>query len=86
MQVLWKLQRAFLREVVDAMPKPRPHQNTVAIVLKVLADKEFVGVESFGRVHRYYPLITKRLIPKRPYNPSLKPILRDLLPMPYPLS
>jgi BlaI family penicillinase repressor len=59
MQVLWKLQKAFLREVVDALPAPKPHQNTVATILKILADKEYVGKEVFGRTHRYYPLIDK---------------------------
>ena len=64
MQVLWKLESAFLRELVDAMPNPKPHQNTVATILKILTEKEFVGVELFGRMHRYYPLITKRLYSK----------------------
>ncbi|MBX2924022.1 MAG: BlaI/MecI/CopY family transcriptional regulator [Chitinophagaceae bacterium] len=59
MQVLWKLEKAFLREIMDELSKSRPHQNTVATVLKVLVEKGFVGIESFGRIHRYYPLITK---------------------------
>jgi predicted transcriptional regulator len=59
MQVLWKLQKAFLREIVDALPAPKPHQNTVATILKILADKEFVDKEMFGRLHRYFPLVSK---------------------------
>jgi predicted transcriptional regulator len=59
MQVLWKLQKAFLREIVDALPSPKPHQNTVATILKILSDKEFVDKETFGRLHRYFPLVTK---------------------------
>lgn len=60
MQVLWKLDKAFLREVVDAMPKPKPHQNTVATLLRILTEKEFVAVEVFGRQHRYSPLVSKK--------------------------
>ena len=59
MQVLWKLDKAFLREIVDAMPAPKPHQNTVATLLKILAEKDFVDVEVLGRQHRYSPLISK---------------------------
>jgi predicted transcriptional regulator len=59
MQVLWKLQKAFLREIVDALPAPKPHQNTVATILKILADKDFVDKETFGRLHRYFPLVSK---------------------------
>lgn len=60
MQVLWKLGNAFLREIVDAMPNPKPHQNTVATILKILAEKEYAAAEVLGRQHRYYPLISKQ--------------------------
>ena len=60
MQVLWKLDKAFLREIVDAMPAPKPHQNTVATLLKILVEKAFVGTEAFGRQYRYAPLISKK--------------------------
>ena len=59
MQVLWKLDKAFLREIVDAMPNPKPHQNTVATILKILVEKEFVAVTVLGRQHQYEPLINK---------------------------
>ena len=59
MQVLWRLGQAFLREIVDEMPVPKPHQNTVATLLKILVEKEFVAVEVLGRQHRYSPLISK---------------------------
>ena len=59
MLVLWKLGKAFLRDIVDEMSNPRPHQNTVATLLKILVDKEFVAVTVLGRNHEYYPLISK---------------------------
>lgn len=59
MQVLWKLNKAFLKEIIDALPSPKPHNNTVATIIKILTEKEFVGVKLFGRIHQYYPLISK---------------------------
>ncbi len=59
MQVLWKLGKGFLRELVDAMPAPKPHQNTIATLLKILVEKEFVTVTVLGRQHLYSPSITK---------------------------
>lgn len=59
MQVLWKLGKSFLRDIVNEMPNPKPHQNTVATILKILAEKEFVGIEVFGRMHRYYASVNK---------------------------
>ena len=59
MQILWKLDKAFLREIIDALPEPKPHNNTVATMLKILVEKEFVGITTFGRMHQYYPLVAK---------------------------
>lgn len=59
MQAVWKIREGFIRDVLDAFPTPKPHQNTVSTVLKILVDKEFVGVNVVGRQHQYYPLVSK---------------------------
>ena len=64
MQELWKLNKAFLREIVDAMPEPKPHSNTIATIIKILIEKEFIAVTVYGRTHQYYPLITKEAYSK----------------------
>jgi BlaI family transcriptional regulator, penicillinase repressor len=60
MQVVWKLKEGFIRD----MPPPKQHQNTVATLLKILVEKEFVGIKVFGRQHQYYPLISKEAYSK----------------------
>lgn len=64
MQVIWKLDKAFLREIIDELPAPKPHSNTVATIIKILVEKEFVGVTVFGRMHQYHPLISKEAYSK----------------------
>lgn len=64
MQVIWKLDKAFLREIIEAIPNPRPHNNTVATIIKILVEKEFLGVQVFGRMHQYYPLVAKDVYSK----------------------
>jgi BlaI family transcriptional regulator, penicillinase repressor len=59
MQVIWRLKEGFIREIMDAIPAPKPHQNTVATILKILTEKDFVGIKQFGRQHQYYPLVSK---------------------------
>lgn len=59
MQVIWKLEKAFLREIIEELPVPKPHNNTVATIIKILVEKEFLGITVFGRTHQYYPLISK---------------------------
>ena len=64
MQVLWTMGKGFLREILDTMPEPKPHQNTLATILKILTEKEFVTVEVIGRNHLYHPLISKEAYSK----------------------
>lgn len=64
MQAIWKQNKAFLREIVDAMPVPKPHQNTVATLLKILMEKKYIKVDVIGRMHQYYPAISKEAYSK----------------------
>jgi predicted transcriptional regulator len=59
MQSVWKLENAYLKDIVDSMPEPKPHSNTVATILKILIDKGFIGIEVHGRVHCYHALVSK---------------------------
>jgi len=72
MQVLWKLERAFLRDIVEGMPNPKPHQNTVATLLKILVEKEFVSITVLGRQHQYAPLINKEEYSKKTMKQMVK--------------
>ncbi len=59
MQYLWELEKAFLKDVLELFPEPKPHTNTVSTILKILMEKEFVGFKVHGRQHEYFPLISK---------------------------
>jgi BlaI family transcriptional regulator, penicillinase repressor len=72
MQVLWKLGDAFLRELIDEMPNPKPHQNTVATLLKILVEKEFVKITVMGRQHQYSSLISKEEYSKKTIRQMVK--------------
>lgn len=72
MQVLWAQEKAFLREILEEMPNPKPHQNTVATLLKILVEKEYVGIEVVSRHHLYFPLVTKEEYSKRSMKQLVK--------------
>lgn len=59
MQVLWQLEKAFVKEVIVHLPDPKPAYNTVSTIVRILEKKGFVGYEAFGKSHRYFPLISK---------------------------
>ena len=60
MQILWVQKKAFMKDLLDAYPEPKPATTTVATLLKRMADKKFVSYQSFGRSRQYYPLVKKK--------------------------
>ncbi len=60
MQILWKQEKAFMKDLIDAYPEPKPANTTVATLLKRMQDKGFVGYKQFGRSREYYALVRKR--------------------------
>ena len=59
MQVLWDLEKAFVKEIIDEIPEPKPAYNTVSTIIRILEKKGIVSHESFGKTYQYYPRITK---------------------------
>ncbi len=59
MQVLWDLGPAFLKEIMEAFPAPKPKQSTVSTILRILREKGFVDYEAFGKSHRYFTKVSK---------------------------
>jgi len=59
MQVLWKIDRGFVKDILEHFDDPRPAYNTVSTIVRILQDKGFVDHKAYGRTHEYYPTITK---------------------------
>ncbi len=59
MQVLWDLEEAFVREILDRLEEPRPAYNTVSTIVRILEKKGFVGHHAYGKSHKYYPLVSR---------------------------
>jgi BlaI family penicillinase repressor len=59
MQYLWKVEKGFLKDIVDQYPDPKPAYTTVSTVIRVLVKKEFIGYNTYGKINEYYPLISK---------------------------
>lgn len=57
MTSLWKLDSAYMRDIMAELPAPKPHQNTVSTYLKILVEKEFLRTEKEGRIFKYQVII-----------------------------
>lgn len=59
MKYIWKLERAFFRELKDEYPEPKPATTTINTFLKKLTEKGFIAYEMHGNSRQYHPLISK---------------------------
>ena len=73
MQYLWTLDKAFLKDILELFPEPKPHTNTVSTILKILMEKGFVDYTTFGRQHEYFAIVSKESYSGR----SIKSLVRN---------
>ena len=59
MKILWKLKKAFVKDIVAEYPDPKPHYNTISSLVRLLQDKGMIGFKSYGTTYEYYPLLQK---------------------------
>ena len=59
MKILWKLDKAFVKDIVDEYPDPKPHYNTISSLVRLLQDKGIIGFKRYGNTYQYFPLISK---------------------------
>ncbi len=59
MKILWKLEKAFVKDIVEEYDEPKPHYNTVSSLVRLLQDKGIVGFTQYGNTYEYFPLMTK---------------------------
>lgn len=72
MQILWKLEKAFVKDIVEQMPDPKPAYNTVSTIIRILENKGFVEHKAYGKTHEYYPTISREKYTKFYLNNLIK--------------
>jgi predicted transcriptional regulator len=59
MQILWDLEKAFVKDIIAFLPEPKPPYNTVSSVVRILERKGFVSYNAYGHTHEYFPVISR---------------------------
>ena len=72
MQILWKLESAFVKDIVEQMPDPKPAYNTISTIVRILETKGFVDHKAYGKTHEYFPVVSKDKYTKFYLNNLLK--------------
>ncbi|GEC78501.1 BlaI/MecI/CopY family transcriptional regulator [Flavobacterium aquatile] len=77
MEHLWKLEKAFMKDLLESFPEPKPATTTVATLLKRMIDKNFVAYNEFGNSREYYPLVKKEDYFSKHVNGLIKNFFND---------
>lgn len=59
MQLIWKMNGGYLKDIMQAYPEPKPHQNTISTFLKNLVEKNYIKAVQEGRINRYEITVKK---------------------------
>ena len=59
MQILWKIKKGMVRDILKHFAPPYPAYSTVSTIIRILERKGFVGHKAYGKTHEYFPLVSK---------------------------
>jgi BlaI family transcriptional regulator, penicillinase repressor len=72
MQILWRLKKAFVKEVLAEITEEQPHYNTLSTIIRNLEEKGFVGHNAYGNTHQYFPIVKMEDYRKRFMNTAIE--------------
>ncbi|MCD9573836.1 BlaI/MecI/CopY family transcriptional regulator [Flavobacterium soyae] len=71
MHILWKLKKAFVKEIQAEITEDQPHYNTLSTIVRNLEEKGFVAHNAFGNTYQYYPAVTLEAYSKKYMNTAI---------------
>lgn len=71
MQILWRLKKAFVKEVMAEITEEQPHYNTLSTIIRNLEEKGFVSHNAYGNTHQYFPIVKMEDYRKRFMNTAI---------------
>lgn len=72
MQILWKLGKGFINDILDELKNPKPAYNTVSTIVRILEKKGFVDHTAYGKSHEYFPIVSKKEYTKTYFGHFMK--------------
>ena len=57
MHILWKLKKAFVKDIMEEITEDKPHYNTLSTIVRNLEEKGYVGYNAYGKTHQYFPIV-----------------------------
>jgi len=73
MKHLWELEPCFMKDLLAALPEPKPAKTTIATLLKRMTDKGVVGYQTLGNSRQYFARVTKEAY----FGPQVRGLITD---------
>jgi BlaI family transcriptional regulator, penicillinase repressor len=77
MQVLWKMEKGFVNDILEQFPEPKPAYNTVSTIVRILEKKGFIDHKAYGKTHEYFPAVSKESYTKDVMGGVMKNYFND---------
>lgn len=72
MHILWKLEKAFVKDVLAEIKVDQPHYNTLSTIIRNLEEKGYVSYNAYGKTHQYFPIVSIEDYKKRFMNTAIE--------------
>lgn len=72
MQILWRIEKGFVKDILEYFDEPKPAYTTVATIVKILEKKGFVEFKAYGNAHQFFPIISREEYSKTHVNTFFK--------------
>lgn len=77
MNHLWRLKRAYMKDLMDSYAEPKPASTTISTLLKRMQEKKFVDYKPEGKLREYFPLVSKENYFKKQLKGLIKNFFDD---------
>lgn len=72
MEYIWQKEKAFMKDLIDSFPDPKPASTTIATLLKRMTEKGAIGYTQLGNSREYFPLVKKSAYFSKRVNSIIK--------------
>lgn len=61
MEIVWQKKAAFMKDIMEEYPEPKPATTTIATLLKRMQNKNLIGYKTYGNSRQYFPKVSKEV-------------------------
>lgn len=73
MNLFWDNGAMFVKDILDIVPEPKPHFNTISTMVRALEAKGYVSHKAYGNTYQYFATVQRNDFGRK----TLKNIIKE---------